>query len=270
MKAILINQVNFGKCFSFIVACFSAFSCQVLVFMIGLLLVSEPVISQQGKDNGEVQAFINKTEQIYGVDDELINGYPYRAPHHMIQFHPYFQQEGWQYGTLYMNGEIFRNKQVKYDLVEDAMILKADLQDGVTKLIHLNSLHVDSVRMANQLFVHSRKYFPADSIDTYYQEIFDAENGKLAFLIHHSKKFHSQYTGIAPKGRFSDVNSERLLIRNGKTYKVNRRRSFLKVFEREQRRKLRKFLSRKDFHYRKASPQQLYQLMKFYSSKIMK
>lgn len=271
MIAIRKGQVNSGKCCSLMDAHFSGSFYRLFVIIFGLMiLLSDPVKSQEAEGgDAEVETFINKADAIYGVDDELINGYPYRPPQDLIQFHPYYGRESWQRGTLYMNGETFRNKRLKYDLVEDAMILKADLQDGVTKLIHLNSLHVDSVRLGNHLFVHSRKYYPSDSIETYYQEVFAKNDGALALIIHHSKKFHSQYTELAPKGRFSNVNTERMLIRNGKTYKVSHRRSFLKIFEKEKRRKLRKFMNRKDIRYRKASTKQLDELMKFCSSKLM-
>ncbi|MCF8232509.1 MAG: hypothetical protein K9J27_10005 [Bacteroidales bacterium] len=237
----------------------------LLLFWPGLALAQE----FEHPDSEETKQFINQVSEIYGVDDELINGYPYRAPSQAILSHPYFRYEAWARGDVFMSGESYPGKQVKYDLVKDAMILKADLQGGVNKIVHLNSLYVDSVKIRNHLFVHSRKYFPPDSIETFYEEIFMIPDNKFGLLIHYSKKYLSQYTSIAPRGRFSDMNTDRWLVRNGKSIKVNRRRSFLKQFDKDKRSAIRSFLRGRGIRYRKASQRQLKELMRYCSENII-
>lgn len=239
----------------------------VKIIFFGTLLMFLPLSStaQDNKFSTEkvTERFVREVKTIYGVDDELINGYPYLPPNRAIKSHPYFKKNDWFNGSIYMNGEAYHNMQVKYDLVEDAVILKAELQQGVFKLVHLNSLYVDSLRLNQRLFTHSRKYFPPDSIETFYEQVYSSPDKKLFMLIHYSKKYLSQYTEIAPRGRFSDTDANRFLISKGKPVKVNRKRTFLKQFNRDKRRELRRFMKQQDIRYRSATRHQLQQLMNY-------
>ena len=237
-----------------------------------LLSVLIPALSfsQQHNDPEEskIQHFTEKVQKIYGVDDRLINGYPYQAPGSVIASHPYFLTEDWLSGTVFMSGEAYHNKQIKYDLEKDAIVLKATLQDRISKIIHLNSFLIDSVRINNHLFIHSRKYFPADSVETFYEEVYKTTGKSVGLLIHYSKTYLSQYTNVAPRGRFSDMEADRWFIRQGNATKVNRRRAFLKQFDQKDRQEIRRFMRNQDISYRRATAQQLQQLMKFCSGKI--
>lgn len=214
-------------------------------------------------DKEKIQQFTEDIRNIYGVDDELINGYTYIPPASIIVSHPYFLTENWRDGTVYMSGEVFHNQLIKYDLEKDAIILKARLQNEGSKIVHLNSYLLDSVRIGRHLFTHSRKYYPPDSVDTYFEEVFMTPEAGFGLLIHHSKTYLSQYTEIAPRGRFSETDVNKWLIRQGKPVKVNRRRVFLKQFEQVKRKRIRTFMNNHDIKYRRATSIQLRQLMNF-------
>ena len=236
-----------------------------IVFLLFLLPLCPKAQDYDHSDKEKIKKFVKEVSHIYGVDDELINGYPYRPPDRAIKSHPYFLDSDWATADLYMSGEAYFDMKVKYDISKDAMILKAELEKGVSKYIHLNSLYVDSVKMRHRLFTHSRKYFPPDSIETYYEEVFLSDDKRFGLIIHYSKVFLSQFTQMAPRGRFSDTDENKWVIINGRSEKVNRRRSFLKLFDNEKRGEIKRFMSNENIKYRKATQNQLKELMKFCS-----
>lgn len=240
-----------------------------IVYLLFLLPLCPKAQGYDHPDKEIIKEFVTKVSSIYGVDDELINGYPYQPPDKAIKSHPYFVDSDWVSADLYMNGEAYLNKKIKYDISKDAMILKAELENGVSKLIHLNSLYVDSLKMRNRLFTHSRKYFPPDSIETYFEEIFLSDDKRFGLIIHYSKNFLSQFTQIAPRGRFSDTDENKWVLIEGRSEKVNRRRSFLKLFDNEKRGEIKKFMNKENIKYRKANQNQLKKLMKFCSVPLM-
>lgn len=242
-----------------------SFAKKFFFFFIAILLLASKGFSQSTELSSEnkIVRFVQEIKKIYGVDDQLINGYPYSPPSRAIQSHPYFGNSSWQLSHVFMNGESYRNQLVKYDLSRDAIILKAQLDKDVTKLIHLNSLYVDSVKLDGRLFVHSRKFFPPDSLETFYEKVYMSETNNFGLLIHYSKTYLSQYTQIAPRGRFSDTDVNKWLLVNGNSEKVNRRRAFLKQFERSKRSMIRNYIRQSDFRYNSATTDQLKDLMKF-------
>ena len=219
--------------------------------------------SAKVSDEGKIRRFTREINKIYGVDDQLINGYPYTPPANAIQSHPYFGNTGWKMADVFMKGDSYKNQLIKYDLSTDAIILKAQLGENVTKLVHLNSLYVDSLKFGRHLFVHSRQFFPPDSLETFYEKVYMSETKDFGLLIHYSKTYLSQYTEIAPRGRFSDTDVNKWLFVNGNTEKVNRRRAFLKQFDRSKRGMIRNYFRQNDFRYNSATTNQLKGLMKF-------
>lgn len=217
----------------------------------------------QHPDDEKINEFILRIQDLYGVDDELINGYPYYPPNKLIASHPYFDHQKWRTGTVYMNGESYQGIPLKYDLTKDAIIIKATLKKDVLKLVHLNSLYVDSVKFGPHLFVHSRNFAENGNERIFYEQVYLNDNPALGYFIHYSKQYLEQYTNIAPQGRFSDTKEKRFLLLNGKTYEVNSRRNFLKAFPKNQRRSVRTFMRKNDIKYRRASNKQINQLMEF-------
>lgn len=219
--------------------------------------------NQSHPDDNQIRDFINRVQEIYGVDDELINGYPYYPPDRQISSHPYFENENWRYGTIYMNGEIYKDIPLKYDLTKDAIIIKATLKKDAVKMVHLNGLYVDSVKFDNHLLVHSRKFFGHDAGESYFEQVYLSEDDSVAYLMHFSKQYLAQYTNIAPRGRFSDTNEKRFLLIKGQQHEANSRRSFLKAFSQGQKRKVRSFMRKYAIKYNRASNKELNQLMEY-------
>ncbi len=220
-------------------------------------------------DHKTIIEFISEVQTIYGVDDELVNGYPYYPPDQLIGSHPYFKKEQWYIGTVYMNGETFTKLPIKYDLTKDAFIIKATLHDKVMKLVQLNSLYVDSARINNQLFVHSRSFLNNLNNGNFYEQIYNDSQSDFGYFIRYTKKYLEQYTSIAPKGRFSDINVKQVLLYNEVLYDASNRRKFLKPFSRDQRGLIKSFLRKNDIKYKRADKKEIKQLMEYCNQQII-
>ena len=185
-----------------------------LAFLFSLLF--SPYLSAQ-LNSKDIKRFTETVDKAYGINDMLVNGYPYIIPNQMINGHPYLYQNSWIKATIYIDGNKFSGKPVKYDLQKDDLVLKADFGNGRFNLVQLNKMLVDSFKIGNNLFVQSTHYSLNIEEPTYYEELY--RNGVL-FLRSFDKKFVSNYTELSPRGKFSDLLESRYILKNDKLHKI--------------------------------------------------
>jgi hypothetical protein len=232
-----------------------------------LLLFVFSAISQSfsQNENTSYQNFLSKVDDYYGLDDRLINGYVYQFPNPMIKGHPYLLDDQWYDATLYILGKQFHNQQIKYNLLEDAVVLKAAFDEDVYKMIQLNRNQLDSFRLTDRLFINSRHVSNLEKEKGFYEKI---SEGTLSYYRHYSKKFIDKYDNASPYGKYSSVQNGKYMLQNGKYQDVTRKRHFLNSFSKEQRKEIRSFLSAKGIRYNKASSREL-KLLLNYCNKLL-
>ncbi|MCF8304128.1 MAG: hypothetical protein K9I94_12690 [Bacteroidales bacterium] len=254
-----------------------------IMFLIFALLIPGWVSGQNFQQNKNIafEKLKRQTEIYYGTSDKLVNGYIYLPIDRRIDGHPYYVPPAktmeklygrrmknpkdkqltnvWRSGSVTIHGEKFANQKLKYNIEVDDLILKAQLSGGAQKLIRINSARVDSFRIAGHLFVHSRNYFPTDSIRTYFELVYTGEN---TFLSRYSKEFIKQFNDLSPRGKYGGLETWHYLLTADGAKKVDRRSKFLNNFD-DHRRKIRRFLRRNDIRYRKATPSELNKLMNY-------
>ena len=229
-----------------------------LLFLIVFLL---PVVSASSQVNRDsLEQFIKSIDQIYGINDVLVNGYPYIMPDPRIKGHPFLFNNGWNKATIYIDKQEFTNKPVRYEIQEKALILKADFGNGSYKTVQLNKHLVDSFRIKNRLFVSS-SVFQKNSKDRFYFEIIYRSNN--VFVRKFNKHFKDVYNTASPNGKFSEINEDRYIIANNTLEKVNSRGAFIRFFPKKKRRQIRRYFRNNGIRYSRASRKQLIQLSNF-------
>lgn len=232
------------------------------LFLFGLL----PKGIQAQENNSQILKLLASCEKYYGTNDELVNGSIYQQPDHRITGHPYLFSNEWQGGTFFIQNNTYEGLPVKYDLVQEALVLNIAKENTNNFQINVNSSLIDSVRIGNLLFINSNLFLP-DSVKTaFYEKIY---RGSFFVGRRYEKRFIDLYNTSNPQGRFSDLRINLYIINNGTLADITKEKSFLEMFAVEERKKIKSFIKQKVINYKKASLEQYTELFN-YVSQIVK
>jgi hypothetical protein len=207
----------------------------------------------------ELDSLIFFSQNYYGINDELVNGFVYALPDPMIEGHPYLN-ENWVEGKLFIHGKVFQNIPVKYDLVQDEMVIKVKNTENTERIIAMSKKQVDSLVLNNALFVNSRILTEENSGPSFYEVVFP---GQLSLVKKYEKRFIGLYNSSTPRGKFSDLNSGIMLF-NGKQFvPVDSKKSFIRYFGDSRKKEITHYFRENKINYRKATSAQLVDLMQF-------
>ncbi|NOQ24114.1 MAG: hypothetical protein GQ564_02030 [Bacteroidales bacterium] len=207
----------------------------------------------------EVIKLINESQNVYSANDELINGCVYPLPNSRRQGDPYLKDQ-WTEASIYIKNNKYTKLFIKFDLVLGDVILKAELNDGVIKLVNLNKFQVDSFLIGNTLFVNSNNLSIDKKKITYLEQIY---KGRYSLYKEYKKIFIKEYNNITPYGKYSSLKTDLYFIENDTPVNVDRKSSFLKNFGTERQNEIKSFMKKNKIKYSKASNQELIKLMIF-------
>jgi hypothetical protein len=190
----------------------------------------------------------------------LVNGYPYVVPDHRVKGNPYFLDNQWKKGTVYINGNAFNNKDLKYNIHRDVLVLKAKFDSSVYKLVQVNKLYIDSFKIGDRLFVQSSHYKINREIPTFYEQIY---NNEITFVKRYTKQI-VRLSYSRKHGSFANTSENRFIIRDGAIENVRTRGAFIRSFPRHKRKEIRKLLREMDINYSKATSRELRMLLLSY------
>lgn len=233
-----------------------------IILILFLLSFSVQIVLAQNFSSrriSELDSLISFSQNYYGINDELVNGVVYALPDPMIEGHPYLN-ENWVEGKLFIHGKVFQNIPVKYDLVQDEMVIKVKNTGNTERIIAMSKKQVDSLVLNNALFVNSRILTEENSGPSFYEVVFP---GELSLVKKYEKRFIGLYNSSTPRGKFSDLNSGNLLFNGEQFIPVDSKKSFVRYFGNTRKKEITHFIREKNINYRKATNEQLVHLMQF-------
>ncbi len=193
-------------------------------------------------------------------DPLLVNGRIYRKFKPNAQSDPFLFSTNWHPAVVYVKGQTFPNRQVKYDIYQDALILRIQNATANYDQIRLNGSFVDSFLMAgNHMFIHNRN-LGFSELDVEYVERIAA--GNISMIRIYEKSFIEIYNNFTPQGSYGDTNSKEYLVQNGKLANVSKKRLYLRAFS-DNKQAIRKYMRTNNIVYRKATKNQLINLMNY-------
>lgn len=225
----------------------------VLIFL--LMLASIPPCSAQYKKQSAVENqsdILERTGRFYGSDDMLVSGSVYVPSSPLITHHPYFDREEWHESTVFIDGRAFDHQQIKYDLPARKMILNAQLKDGATVKIVLNTWKIDSLYLGDHLFINSKHLFLPEPDTSFYELI--CRKG-FTFITGYHKEFIHKYTASSPYGLWSAQTASHFIYTD-QWYTVASKRSLLAWFP-SGKDDIRRYMHMNHIRFRKATGDQL-------------
>ena len=126
--------------------------------------------------------FPDLVENAYGLDQDLVNGIQYSNRYMRSEGNPYFQEDSFKNGSVSINGKIYQNVQLKYDLFSQRVEIKHD------KILGRNYRYItisDRMEAFSLGAYEFRKLNIQENPERYYQVI---NTGHFTCLVHWEKK----------------------------------------------------------------------------------
>ncbi len=209
--------------------------------------------------NDTSTSFIKCVEEYYGTSNLLLNGRLYKKKHPRASGNPYFKFEDWTLGTIYINGVAYPNELLKFDLVQNEVVLKKILKNGISNQVILNENIVDSFSIEQHLFITNAIALDSNGKRGFTEKIYSSD---FQFYRKQSKKFDGVFSDRQPHGNFTLPTAVFFMKKNGEVISISKRNDLLDQFD-EHRYAIKKMMKKNKIKLKKASNLQLTQLMKF-------
>ena len=198
------------------------------------------------------------TENIYRLNDLLVNGKLYRPLNANANGSPYFQNDKlWRKSKLFIRGTEFTDQNVLYDIENDELIANIINPDGFTKNIVLDQELIDSLWIEDHFFINITP-FTVENINGIYEQVYD---GRFKALIKHHVTYKRVIDYNAPNGYYSDPETSLFILTEKRLIKISNKRSLLSYFETDKK-EIGRFIRRNKINLKTASIIEYFNLFK--------
>jgi len=239
---------------------------KIIIFLILFSFKAYAQFNMEVRDDGYMKLY-NHIQNFYGLDDEIVNGYQYIFPSKKINGNPFLKDEKWNKATIFINSKSFSDYKIKYDLVNNIIIINVISDKGYDRIIGLNKFNVDSFSLDSLTFVNSKVLLPKETMSIFYQKIY---KGKISLYRKYNKRFINLYDEMSPNGKFSTLKNNLFLLKNNEIHNINNIYTFLHLFDKIYRKEIKLFINNHNLKLKTASDNQLNILIGFCNTLISK
>jgi len=210
------------------------------------VIICQPLLSQEAS----VQQFLeisDHAEEKYGPDMVLINGEKYYYPYRAALGNPFLTSSGTNDASVQLNGIVYENQHVKYDIYNQLIVLEFNDMTDASKSIILRNEILDQFILDDRIF---KKYTQEGSDERFGQLIYEGEISCFYFWKKRyavdSKVGQNQYS-------FSDPIRQSYLMVDGQVILYKGKRSFLNCFPAQERVQIKAFMKKNRIRIKKES-----------------
>ena len=223
-------------------------------FMAFLFAVSDSY--GQAKNPLAADMLYNYFNTLYKLDQNLINGIKYYKPREAISGNEFFLEEKSSRGKITVNGKEYANVFLKYDIVNQDVILEYDYPPGGKLQIVIDDEKVSEFEIFDKTF---RKYYFPVTGSQFFQTI---SAGNQVCLIHWKKILIPNGSSLQYTYKYSEEKKKTYLLRQDQLFQFGGQKSFLKLFP-EFRNEIKQYLTRYNLDLRNISDKNLAGLLGF-------
>jgi len=196
-----------------------------LTWLIGCLLFVLPhSLHSQKSDPGILAELEQLISESYGPDQDLINGIEYFNLHIHSSGHKFLDEDQYYQGRVAIDKKVYRNVFLKYDLLNQQVLLLIDHPLGGNKQIILNNIRINAFEINERIF---HKYTFPGSGTLFYQVI---GNDEMACLYHFRKQEIPRAIDQYNLSEFTNVQRKSYLHWQSELHAFKGTRSFIRIF----------------------------------------
>ena len=198
------------------------------------------------------------TDNIFRLNDLLVNGKLYRPLNSNANGSPYFQNNKlWRKSKLFIKGTEFSDQNILYDIENDELIANIIYPDGNTKNIVLDQELIDSLWIEDHFFINITP-FTKENINGIYEQVYD---GRFKALIKHHVTYKRVIDYNAPNGYYDDPEISLFILTEKRLIKISNKKSLLSYFESDKK-EIGRFIRRNKINLKTASIIEYFNLFK--------
>ena len=199
--------------------------------------------------------FPDMVEDTYGQDQDLVNGVQYSNRYVRSQGQPYFLDDSFKNGFVSINGKIYQNVQLRYDLLSQDVEIKHKKNSSVNYRYITISDRMEAFSFDKYEF---RKLKIQEEPERYYQVI---SNRHFTCFVHWEKKLVPLDNSVIYIDHFTNLRFYFWLELNGKIIAFNNRRTFVRLFPMNMQREILKLFRQRHISFRNVDPDEILQTM---------
>ncbi|MDA3822678.1 MAG: hypothetical protein PF450_08745 [Bacteroidales bacterium] len=233
----------------------------LLIFFISLIPGS--TVFCQGDSDSVSHSLLDQKlgfDQKYGLDPNLMNGLKYNYPYTNISGDPFLLEEE-SIGNIQINGKKFIGELIRFDSLNN--LVRLDYQDNSNnhQSIILRNEWVEQFEFGDMVF---KKITLEGNHERFVQLIFE---GNISCYYDWTKE-HKLASGAGSHyNYFTDAHKTGILIRDGEEMHFKTKSSFLKHFQKEYKKTIKKYLKSEKIRFNKVNYKEMMAIMK-YSNQI--
>ena len=208
------------------------------IFILVLLILPGTLLLFSQESGTPVSSYELREElnRIYGADQELVSGTIYhKAPYGSVSGHPFCLSDEWKEGRVELDGKLYGNLLLKYDIVNNELVLNTLNLNNTSLQISLKTANISSFSLGDRQFIS----FPGSENEE--KPVFCelVSSGPVNYLLLRKKEMRinsSAATDFEYKEYYNNY-----LVKNGELTRFRGRGSLFKLFP-EYRKELRKYI----------------------------
>ncbi len=233
-----------------------------LPFIILIAIFSKNSFSQNIETTASKSIVSGVNENVYGLDPSLYNGLIYTSFNQSkVKGDQYFLNSEYQKGEVTIRGVCYKNLDLNYDIYRQELLLKFLNPNNVYSIIMVSKAWLEGFKIGNTIF---KIYEMPEKTKRIYQVL---GNDSLQLYYYWQKKveYFNNYAGYTNLW-FSIKKEQNIVIKN-KIYPFQSNNSFLRCFNKDQQKVIKKYLHQNKVKVNNASDQIMEELIN-YCSKI--
>ncbi|MCD6091813.1 MAG: hypothetical protein J7J72_09960 [Bacteroidales bacterium] len=232
---------------------FITFSILIISTLIGIpnKVIGQELITE-GKD------ILALSNSIYRSDDRLLNGKYYVPRHYFAEGHPYFLSNEWVGATLFIKGIQYNHVPLKYNIEDDNLIIKSIYENRISKDILMHNSFVDSLIIGKKLFHNTSNQQEENAIG--FAEL--VYRGKNAAYLKHTVEFKDELSDRLKFGKYLPAKRYLYLFDGTSFFLIQKKKDLIGYFPNYEK-EIKLYLRKKSIRLRKASTEQIVNLIQF-------
>jgi hypothetical protein len=187
----------------------------------------------------------------------LYNGRAWRNLYYRIKGDQFLFSPAFLPGTVTIDGEVFRDLNLSYDIFNDELILNTD----IGYLIQLNKEMIDSFSLVYNFREYRFLRLDRDSLNSvsgYVKVLYD---GNVSLFV----KYRKEILILAVDNRYDLFNesSKIYLKKEGVLYRINSKKDFLNLLK-DHKPQVNSYIKTNKIHLSKSNPESMAQVLEFY------
>jgi len=230
------------------------------LLFVSILFFSLQTFTQEKTNSTSISIdeLVDFSETIYGNDDRLVCGQIYQQQHFRAKGHPYFYNDEWQNGRVFIKGNVFNNCQLKYNIESNQLILKAKLKNNNIRHILLNNEIIDSLYINNRLFINS-SLLPILEANRFYEKL---HQGSFTAYLKHTIEYQKETSQSSLFGKYKKAYYTLYFHNTNGFEEIPNLKYFLNYFDEDQK-EIKKFIRENHIRFQKLNNFQLSNLLKY-------